>query len=495
MKYFLTVLIFCMAWSGEAATGNFDFSPLARQAYDQAISLRFGEARASVVQLKRQEPENLIVHLIENYIDFFTLFIDEDREAFRRLEKNKNVRLDMIRQGDSFSPYYRYCQAEIKLQWALVRLKFEEYFTAFNEVKSAYKLLNKNQESYPSFVANKKSLGILHALVGTIPDGYKWGVKLLGGMEGTIEQGREEIAEVLDFAQSNDFVFEQETLVMYAFLLLHLNNQSDEAWSTLRSPKLQPRDNPLAAFVQANVAMRTGRNDEAINILQQRPQTANFYPFPYLDYMLGLSKLYRLDTDADQHLAKYATKFNGINYVKEAHQKLAWFHLINGNEASYRKQMELCRSKGHAVLDGDKTALKEAEKGLAPQVTLLRARLLFDGGYYQKAYDLLRPIATTSLPNKKHQLEYTYRLGRICHRLQRTAEGIRYYQQTIDEGRDFPYYFACNAALQIGLLREVEGQAALAKAAFEQCLDLRPEEYKNSLHQKAKAGLNRLRGK
>ena len=50
------------------------------------------------------------------------------------------------------------------------KLKFEEYFTAFNEVSKAYKLLTENQYRHPSFVANKKSLGILHAIIGTIPD-------------------------------------------------------------------------------------------------------------------------------------------------------------------------------------------------------------------------------------------------------------------------------------------------------------------------------------
>ncbi len=491
MKLVYTFLLIFFAGSSFAA-GNFQFTPLARQAYEEAISLRFEASRQHISQLKKQEPDNLMVHLIENYIDFFTVFIEEDKDAFRLLEKNKNYRLDQIRQGDHFSPYYLYCQAEIKLQWALVRLKFEEYFTAFNEIKSAYKLLNKNQESYPRFMANKKSLGILHALVGTVPDSYKWGVKLLGGMEGTIEGGRQEIAEVIAFSQTNDFVFEQETLVMYAFLLLHLNNQSDQAWSLLNSPKLNPQQNPLAAFVLSNVALRTGRNNEAIRILEQRPKSANFFPFPYLDYMHGLAKLYRLDTDADQYIKTYLQDFNGINYIKEAHQKLAWFHLINGNPAGYQQYMDKCKTEGNTVIEGDKTAQKEAEKGIIPQVTILRSRLLFDGGYYQKAYQLLKELSEEQLSETRHQLEYTYRLGRICHRLNRTEEALRYYQKTVDDGADFPYYFACNSALQIGLLQEELKSYTQAKEYYRLCLSLKPDEYKNGLHQKAKAGLNRL---
>ncbi len=491
MKFIYTFLLIFFAASS-FASGTFKFTPLARQAYEEAISLRFEASRQHISQLKKEEPNNLIVHLIENYIDFFTVFIEEDKDAFRLLEKNKNYRLDQIRQGDDFSPYYLYCQAEIKLQWALVRLKFEEYFTAFSEVKSAYKLLNKNQEYHPYFVANKKSLGILHALVGTVPDGYKWGVKLLGGMEGSIEEGRQEIAEVIAFSQENDFVFEQETLVMYAFLLLHLNNQSDEAWILLKSPKLDPQQNPMAAFVLANVAIRTGRNDEAIRLLEQRPKTPNFFPFPYLDYMHGLAKLYRLDPDADQYINTYLKNFNGLNYIKEAYQKLAWFHLINGNSMGYQQHMDKCKTEGNAIIESDKTALKEAEKNLLPQITILRSRLLFDGGYYQKAYDLLKDLAVEQLYEKRHQLEYTYRLGRICHRLKRTEEALTYYQKTVDDGKTLSYYYACNSALQIGLLHEELKAYPSAKEYYRLCLSLKPDEYKNGLHQKAKAGLNRL---
>ncbi len=476
-------------------TGSFSFSPRATTAYQQAISLQFPAARQSLRLLQKEEPNNLIYHLIENYIDFFTVFIDEDFQAFQRLEKNKNQRLQLIRQGDEFSPYYYYCQAEIKLQWALVRLKFEQYFTAFNEVKSAYRLLNKNQEQFPRFIANKKSLGILHAMVGTVPDSYKWWVKLLGGMDGTIDQGCKEIAEVLAFAKKNDFVFEQETLVMYAFLLLHLNNQSEEAWAIIRSPQLNAKTNPLAAFVLANVAMRTGRNDEAVGLLQQRPRGSQFHPFPYLDYMLGLAKLYRLDPDADQYLESYLAEFNGRNYIKEAYQKLAWSHLIQGDENQYRHYIGQCKVKGYSLVEGDKTAQKEAKSGQLPHTELLRARLLFDGGYYQRAYDLLNTKATSDYLEQRHQLEHTYRLGRISHRLQRLSEAIAHYQATLDAGSSSSYYYACNAALQIGRIYESQGNYAQARTYFQTCLRLKPEEYKNGLHQQAKAGLNRLKGK
>ncbi|MFK8103840.1 MAG: tetratricopeptide repeat protein [Saprospiraceae bacterium] len=492
MKSLVCSLFLLLSVASVRAEGKFEFTPDAKEAYELALSLRFEEARQKIRYVKFSDPDNLIVHFIENYIDFFTVFITENERDFERLEQNKDYRIKMIKRGDKNSPYYNFLQAEIKLQWAVARLKFEEYFTAFSEISSAYKLLNRNQRKFPNFVANKKSLGILHALVGTIPDSYRWGVKLLGGMSGTIQQGQKEITEVLDYAQNNDFIFEEETMVMYAFLMLHLKNQSEAAWNVIRSDKLNPKKNPLACFALANLAMRTGRNDEAIKVLEQRPRGDNFFPFPYLDYKLGLAKLYRLDENADQYLLRFLSDFRGRHYIKEAYQKLAWYHLINGRDAKYQFYINQAGSKGNKVIDEDKNALKEAKKGHRSEASLLKARLLFDGGYYNRALRILQKRSPKSYYKKQDQLEYTYRLGRITHKLNQSDKAIPYYQQTINEGEEEKYFYACNAALQMGIIYEKAQQRDKAIKYYKACLSMKPDEYKNGLHQKAKAGLNRL---
>jgi len=239
--------------------------------------------------------------------------------------------------------------------------------------------------------------------------------------------------------------------------------------------------------------MRTGRNDDAINILQFRPQGRTLYPFHFLDYMLGLAKLYRLDKDANVYIQKYLDKFDGINYIKEAHQKLAWFYLLQNKESDYHSHMKLCLSKGKAIIEGDKTAVKEAKEGQKPNQLLLKARLLFDGGYYQRAYDLLSLESINTFIYKKSKLEFSYRLGRITHQLGKIDQAIRYYQKTVDQGRKESYFYACNSALQIAILSEERNNIIKAKEYYNLCLKIKPDEYRNGLHAKAKAGLNRLK--
>ncbi len=473
----------------------FEYSPLITEAYEKIISLQIDEGRVLVDSIKKVEPNNLSVYHIENYLDFFRIFINEEFEEFENLEGNKNKRLQKIKQGPKDSPYYLFSQAEIQLQWAITRLKFEEYFQAFTEVNRAYKQLEINLERFPHFKGSLKSLGIIHAIVGTIPDNYRWGLKLIGGMEGTIALGKLELEEVIEYSQQNNFIFEKETIVSYAFLLLHLDNQSDLAWKTISEAKLDIKKNPLACFATANIAMRTGRSAEALKILQQRPREAQYLSFYYLDLLQGYAMLYALDPIADEYIESYLNNYRGVNLIKDAYQKLAWHYLIHGNTLAYKNNMRLCQIRGNTLVDSDKSAMKEASKEVIPDPILLSARLLFDGGYYDKAEKLLEGQSINQYTDEKNRLEYAYRLGRINHAQKNIPKALNNYKFTIAVGINSPYFFSCNAALQCGLIYEGLKDYPEAKRYYQLCIDMDPDEYRTSLHQKAKAGMNRLADK
>lgn len=492
LKGLLFIISLIAFQSVTAQTKTITFTKDATTAYQLVMQLRLKEAQQMIDKVKKETPDNYVVYFLENYIDFFTIFIGENSADFKKLKENKDKRLEMIGKTDPRSPYYLYCKAEINLQWALVRLKFEEYTKAFFEVKSAYSDLQDNSRKFPGFVANKKSLGVLHAAIGTIPDEYKWGVSWIGGMKGTIDQGIGELEDVINYGKKNEFLFKDEAVVMYAFVMLHLNNKPEKAWQVISTSKIDPKTSPLACFAISNIAIRTGRNELAIKYLTNRPKGTKYYPFFYLDFMLGVAKLHRLDGDAAEHLEIYIKNFKGRNYIKEAYQKLAWSYLADGNLNGYTLNMANVLKYGKDQLDEDKTAQKEAKGGISPHPLLLQARLLFDGGYLVRAYKLLNATDESYFKSVNDRLEYNYRKGRVAHSLKNYMEALQYYTQTIEKGRNSSSYFACNAALNVGLIYEAQNKTSLAKQYYNLCLSLQPSEYKSSLHQKAKAGLLRM---
>jgi tetratricopeptide (TPR) repeat protein len=199
----------------------------------------------------------------------------------------------------------------------------------------------------------------------------------------------------------------------------------------------------------------------------------------------------RLDPDADVFLKSFIQNFKGKNYIKSAYQKLAWQALIQGNTEKYRAYMKILLKLGVMDIDEDAQAQKEAEENQVPNVFLLQARLLSDGGYYQRAVASIA-AGTKTYISIKDQLEVTYRMGRISQEEGNYSKAESFYTSTLQLGKQYTYYFAANAALQLGLIWEQKKELKKARFYYQTCLNMKNHDYQHSIDQKAKAGLNRL---
>ena len=484
--------VFCLLSSVFFLTANaqvFDFNDNCKNAYKEIFKLKIENGQSILEEEKAANPENLMPYFIENFIDFLTIYISEDETLFNEAEKRKDFRFNKIKQGPKDSPYYLFLQAELHLQWASARLKFGEYLPAFFEVRKAHKLLKENIDRYPDFKPNKKSLGFLTALFGAIPDKYKLGAKIFG-MKGDINDGLSMIAETV---KDPSFPFREEAAISYTMLQLHLAKNEDLAWEMVNSGEVSLQDNLLNHFVAASVAYHTGANDKLVHLLSNRPKGAEYFPFPFLDFLLGLAKLHQLDPTANQHLHLFLETYNGRTYIKDAHRKLAWYYLIEDDFENYQKHTQLCLKDGTKIIDEDISAFKEAERNLPPNKDLLKARLLFDGGYLKEALQSINMVDVSSFTNEYYNIEYNYRKARINHESGKIDDAITAYKQTIEIGKSKPIYFAANASLKLGKIYEDQKDYAQASKYYKLCLTMRNHEYENSIIAEAKAGLNRIK--
>lgn len=466
--------------------GFFAYSPVAVAVYQEIARLEFEAANQQLARLRRVEPGNLVVYHLENYRDFLQTYFSESTEDYQRLQDARQDRLAHILSGDPNSPYFLFIQADIRLQLAIVRFKFEDYFSALLDVQKAWKLLTENQRRFPDFLPNIKDMATLQAILGTIPDSYKWGVKLLSGMEGSIAEG----IQKLDLIATKPFVFEKEVTLIRALLALHLEQQPEKAWQVISSdPRFTPATNSLDRFFYATFALRSGRNDLAIQVLTtQHPKN----DFPHLYFLTGQAKMRRLDADAPRYFHEFLSKFRGRHFIKEAYQKLAWAALLGDSPQQYLMYMQQCLNRGYAVSGEDQDALQEAQNKKIPHPDLIKARLLFDGQYFHKAQSLLQHKTPADFVHNDDKLEFRYRRARIWHGLGNYPEALKAYRETIETGSDNPAFYACNAALQAARIFESIGQNAQAKEMYGICLQLKPTAHRHGLHQQAQAGLKRL---
>ena len=486
--FFLLLVLSNFDLSGQVY--YYEINPEITRAYELAENLQLDYARAYCDSLKDLQPGNLLVHHVENYTDFYHCFITEEEQAYTSLVLNKSSRLSAIAQGSKTSPYYRFSRAEILLQWALVELKHKKYISALFDINKATKLLEENKRLFPEFALNNKSLSVIHALVGTIPDTYKKPLSWFSSFEGTIDEGYEEINEITCDVGSDD-LFYKEIYVIKALIELHVVNDKAAAWETTSSTLLDVKSSPLLTFITSNIAHRTHDNDVAISILEQRKNSKGSLPFYYLNFLEGSYRLNNLEEGASIHLKKYVKYFRGKNYIKEAYMKLAWYeYAVNNDSQAFFQYLTRCETEGEAITDEDKYALRFAERRELPNRGFLRARLLFDGRYYDRALDELTKTENT-LKNEEKP-EFQYRKGRIYFELKQYDQAILAFASVINQQvKNEDFYLS--SLYYTGLSYENNGQPDEAKMFYSKALEVNSGAYKTSLHQKSKAGLLRLK--
>ncbi len=193
------------------------------------------------------------------------------------------------------------------------------------------------------------------------------------------------------------------------------------------------------------------------DILDKYPKGEAYYHFPYLDLMTGMCKLYKLDLKSEENFKSFLSGYHGVNGIKEALQRLAWISLLRGNETKYLFYMRRVEKKGQYNTSHDKAAFREmqtASLNIIPNVDLLKARLLSDGGYCEKAYQIVRLYDINKLKYEQELIEYNYRKARILQKMRRNNDALIFFAETYEKGSQKPYYFACNAALQSGIIWE-----------------------------------------
>lgn len=488
-KFILVLFLVCTQLSLKA---NFVFDANSSAAYKAIFDLRLNDARRYIADEKSKYPQNGIAILLENYVDYFHLLTSDSKADYDKLKANRSDRIDVLERNDKNSPYYLFSQAEIYLQWGLLKAKFGDYTSSTMDLRKAQNLLKKNNEKFRDFLPNQKSMALIEVVFGAIPSNLK-GIADLIGVRGNISKGVKQLEAFKSQISGTKYSFyEDEVIFLLCFMdidILHNRGNYDKLNALLRDMNDKSM---LKTYLQGYVAFKTGHNDAAISYFESI-STSNLYtPMPTVQYLLGNAKLCRMDTNAHVFLINYLKEYKGTNYIKDTYLKLAYRYLLKGDMLGYSNYLKLVRSKGYATDEKDKQALKEANDA-KPDADLLRARFYFDGGYYNKALAQIKDKRQNELSLLRDQIELYYRLGRIYDRLDSFNESIANYQKAINLGKDKPFYFAANSALFSGMLYEQKKDHVKAANYYNAALKMKNHEYQNSIDTQAKEGLDRLK--
>ncbi|HWZ15679.1 MAG TPA: tetratricopeptide repeat protein [Mucilaginibacter sp.] len=488
-KHLLLLIIFLTCTV--TARANFNFNANCIDAYKAIYSFRINEAKLLIQKEKEQNPQNGIIVLLENYIDYFSLLASESKTDYDRLKDNRSARVSELENNEKNSPYYLFSQAEVYLQWGLLKAKFGDYFSSSMDLKKAASLLRDNAQKYPDFLPNQKSIGLINVIFGAIPSNLKSVTRFLG-MSGNVQGGIKQLEELRTALPKTKYSFYKDEVIFFLCnididILRNKNN-----YAKLASYLAGMENNGLLkVYLQGYVASKTAHNDAAISFLEAVPKSNQYLDVPTIYYLLGNAKLNRRDNDAPVFLNKYIKDYKGRNYLKDAYLKLAYFYLLENDVKRYDSYLKLVRSKGYTFDEKDQQALREANDN-RPDTDLLKARFYFDGGYYNKALAEIKNKDENDLKLPRDKIELFYRLGRIYEKTEKLNDALANYQKAINLGKTSGYYYAATAAVRIGNIYEQREDFNRAANFYNQAINMKNFEYQTGIQNEAKEGLKRI---
>jgi hypothetical protein len=478
----LILLLPLPAW---AETGVSAFTTPLQQAYQEILKLKVGAGRRLLQEELRLQPRNLAALLIEDYPDFLKLVVTQDPALYSATLAAQEARLEKIRESTEKSPYRLFAQAEIKIHMALCQFLFQDEFKGAWNIRQAFLLLEQNQKLYPDFYPNRKSLGLLQFALGSVPDSYHWILSLLG-MKADVKAGIRNIR----LAAIHPHPFQAEANLLFYFLddVLHREEAAPLAYF-IRQARSQP-DNLLFSFMAVSLLQKRKRCDEALAFFHSRPEGKAYLPFTFMHHMAADMYLFRGDYNksvAENNL--FLSLYPGRHYVKDAWYKMYLASWMQRDLTKAGAYLKMVGQQGDTFAEEDANALRAYQKNQPINFTLMKARLHTDGGYFRLAEQTLASLDLNKGLSTKDKIEYFYRQARVHHGLQNLAPARNYYKKTLELSGDLPYYFAPNAALQLGYMALEDHNVAEARYYFKKALAYPRHDYKRSIDSKAKVAL------
>lgn len=453
------------------------------QAIDCIYQYKLDKAAALVVG------DELVTNVyLQHLVDYYSLVGNQSFEDFKLRLPNQQKHLQRMRTLPSNSPFALYTQAEIHLHWAVLKLMHQEYLSGAKDLRTAWNLIQRNNQLFPNFKPNLKTLGFINAVLGTLPDQFHWILKVVG-MYGNYTQGLGQIEAYLISTTPNaaNKLDWQSAQFYYTLLQFHFGSKI-KSWQTCQTFTTDYATNPLHSYLRGYIAARTGNNDEAILVLGKAPKGGEYADFFELDYQLGIAKLNRLDADAGLYFKKFVTFYKGKLHKRDAYQKLAWISWIDSDTLRYKVYRNIANAYGSPD-DEDRVIETEQKAGVFPSKEILQMRLLFDGGYYKLAEEALKQINLKQLPTIYQKGEFAYRAGRLMQEYGKYAKALTYFSQSIDLTQTFNYEFAPMSCLNMGHVYVKLRYYDLAKLYYEQALTYKNYDAKGYVSQRVRMSL------
>ena len=472
------------------STGTDQLTANSRRAYAEVMKLRVGPARDLLRNELANTPNAPAPLLVANCADFAELIITQDASRYEALVGAQEAHLAALERAPG-SALRDYARAEITLHLGLSQLVFRHLVLGGYHLRRGFQQMLAVTTRYPTFAPARKTLGVCQFVVGSLPEGYHWLLSLLG-LIASVDTGLKNLA--FSAAQPSDF--QTESQLYLALIREGYYKRPEEALRLVERLHAQQPDNLLFSYLLISVYKRQHHGEAALAAYRARPVGPGYLTVAYLRHMAADLLLYQGNyAGSERENLAFLREYKGQHYRKDTAFKLYLAVWLSGQPAAvaarYRGQIN---QPGPTDVEEDNYAQHYYHEAQALDPTLTRARLQIDGGYNRLALATLRSFHATPATLLRDRIEEPYRRARAYQGLSQLDSAKLAYERTLAvAGKTAPFYFAPQAALQLGYMAQEAGNKALARVYFEKALHYPWHEYKNSTDAKANLALRGLK--
>lgn len=465
------------------------FIPAYAKAYKLAFKLKADSAYL-LTSLPAPDPEQEAQRqLVRSLTDMIANMISEGDEPLPGYADRQEERIDALDRQRKPGPWARHALAECYLHRALVQGRYGHELKAGLSFYKAYTRTKSLAQDRPDFLPAQKSMGVYLMVLGLMPIERNFFMKL-AGIRGDVDAGLANLRRCADSANAQ----QGEATLLYSLAQMYVRDQPEQGRANLLRYVNDERDDLLGLTLLANVYKEDHQNGRALAALKVMRREKAHLPFYFPLLLKGELYLQGLELDsAIAPLEEYLTVCSRQRLVKQLHYKLFVAYFLKGDSLAANAHFYAIHTDGAVGTDGDRYAEYFYNRGLIPDKRLLRCRMLYDGGFYQRAQGILDSIPPSSLRTLNELAELSYRRARLAQRRKDTTAAERLFLLTISTAGDDPSYYAPMSCLQLGQIALRRRQFAEARAWLERVKTYPQHEYKDGLDERADHALKRLR--
>lgn len=409
----------------------------------------------------------------KHYINAYRYFISyqayenqHDYDAFFSCVKE----FEAVRSGERLTD--QYITINLAVQEGLMYLMKGYEFEGAMALYKGYRILRRVEAG--ELDAEYRKLSALFDIFVSQVESYNGFFSSLLGLKGDVQKGFEKLDKYVNSVKNQTGIYE-EALLLKAFCQLKFGSATSEDIYGYSIYGLE-NDVPLLSYVALSLALKERDGDSASLFVQKLPES-QFKSFPILYYLKGRILMNSLDTNALNLFKLFRHYFNGNSFKADGYFREArWYHL-NHEPVKRDKAIDMVIDQASSSISSDKQAKDEVLKLKNKPVEFVKARFLFDGGFYYEAKEILESYPYNEY-NNYYRLEYHYRIGRICKEIWEYECALKHFDACIGLSKYDDRYFGPYAAVEAAYICKQKGEFSKMNSYLEIAKELNTGQYK-----------------